>query len=197
MLAHRVLQSPLGTLRVTADEAGVCSIHWLVPADAALADAPELGERADLCADPQEADLAADPCEATAGGRAAAHWVNEAAAQLAAYFRGERATFTVPLSMRGGTAFQKAVWNALLQIPYGETRSYRDIAAAIGNPKAVRAVGQANRANPVPILVPCHRVIGQSGALVGYAGSQVHLKASLLALEQSRQALDLDQPAQH
>ncbi|QSO49674.1 methylated-DNA--[protein]-cysteine S-methyltransferase [Alicyclobacillus mengziensis] len=109
--------------------------------------------------------------------------VEDALEQLEQYFAGIRHTFTLPLVLRG-TEFQKAVWEYLLTIPYGETRSYGDVARAIGREKAVRAVGQANRANPVPIVVPCHRVIGQTGALTGYAGSQVHLKAALLNLEQ-------------
>jgi O-6-methylguanine DNA methyltransferase len=110
-------------------------------------------------------------------------YAHEAAKQLTEYFCGERQCFTVPLVYEG-TEFQKAVWQALLEIPYGETRTYKDIAMQIGRPKAVRAVGQANRANPIAIIVPCHRVIGAGGELVGYAGSQVGMKAILLELEQ-------------
>lgn len=116
--------------------------------------------------------------------------VEDALEQLAEYFSGTRQHFNLPLSPQTGTEFQRAVWNYLLEIPYGETRSYGDVARAIGRDKAVRAVGQANRANPIPIVVPCHRVIGSNGALTGYAGSQVHLKAALLDLEQSHDAHD-------
>ena len=101
--------------------------------------------------------------------------------QLDEYFAGQRQTFTVPLEFCG-TDFQRKVWNALLTIPFGETRSYRDIAIQIGHPAAVRAVGAANGRNPVSIMAPCHRVIGSSGALTGFAGG-LHVKAQLLALE--------------
>ncbi|MBX6353122.1 MAG: methylated-DNA--[protein]-cysteine S-methyltransferase [Thermoflavifilum sp.] len=99
------------------------------------------------------------------------------------YALGERTTFTVPLAPTAGTPFQQRVWAALREIPYGETRTYAEIAAAAGNPRAVRAVGQANRANPVAVIIPCHRVIGARGDLVGYDGKRVHIKARLLALE--------------
>jgi methylated-DNA-[protein]-cysteine S-methyltransferase len=92
-----------------------------------------------------------------------------AAAQLAEYFAGRRRTFDLPLAPRG-TGFQQRVWRALSAIPYGETRSYGAIAASIGRPAASRAVGAANGKNPIWIIVPCHRVIGASGHLTGYAG---------------------------
>ncbi|GMA50215.1 hypothetical protein GCM10025857_15720 [Alicyclobacillus contaminans] len=114
----------------------------------------------------------------------AAAWADAAVQQLCEYFTGLRRGFDVPLVPRG-TAFQQAVWAHLLSIPPGETRTYQQVAAAIGRPRAVRAVGQANRANPIPILIPCHRVVGSQGKLVGYAGSQVHLKQYLLTLEQA------------
>ena len=104
-------------------------------------------------------------------------------AQFEAYFAGRLQRFDLPLAARG-TAFQQAVWQALCDIPYGETVSYLDIANAIGNPKAVRAVGAANGQNPLSIIVPCHRVIGRSGKLVGYGGG-LPIKQWLLALEQS------------
>ncbi|MCI4135661.1 methylated-DNA--[protein]-cysteine S-methyltransferase [Bacillus vallismortis] len=107
----------------------------------------------------------------------------EAQAQLHDYFAGERKTFSLPLSQKG-TPFQQKVWKALTMIPYGESRSYADIAAAVGSPKAVRAVGQANKRNDLPIFVPCHRVIGKNSALTGYAGSKTDLKAFLLNIEQ-------------
>jgi methylated-DNA-[protein]-cysteine S-methyltransferase len=89
--------------------------------------------------------------------------------QLDEYFAGERDEFDLALEPEG-TEFQRAVWSALEQIPYGETRSYGEIAAAVGRPKAARAVGMANNRNPIAVVVPCHRVIGAGGALVGYAG---------------------------
>lgn len=101
--------------------------------------------------------------------------------QLAAYFRGERTTFDVELDLQG-TDFQRRVWRALTRVPYGRTASYAQIAAAVGRPAAVRAVGAANGANPVPIFVPCHRIIGSDGRLTGYRGG-VEIKARLLELE--------------
>lgn len=107
----------------------------------------------------------------------------EAFAQLSEYLKGKRKTFDLPFQMRG-TEFQKQVWQALLDIPYGETRSYKQIAEDIGNPKAVRAVGMANNRNPLLIVVPCHRVIGSNGKLVGY-GEGIEMKEFLLRLEGS------------
>lgn len=104
--------------------------------------------------------------------------------QLRAYFAGHLREFQVPLDMLG-TDFQKRVWRQLETIPYGETRSYTQIAKSIGAAQAVRAVGAANGANPVPIIVPCHRVIGASGKLVGYGGG-LPLKKRLLELEGTR-----------
>jgi len=103
------------------------------------------------------------------------------AAQLTAYFAGKRRHFDLPLAPRG-TPFQLSVWSALAKIPYGELRSYRDIARSIGNSAAVRAVGAANGRNPLPIVVPCHRVIGSNGALTGFAGG-LEVKRFLLDLE--------------
>ncbi len=110
----------------------------------------------------------------------------EACAQLAAYFAGELRTFDLPVRLVG-TPFQQAVWAALRTIPYGEVRSYGAIAAAVGNPRASRAVGLANGRNPVSIVVPCHRVVGASGSLVGYGGGLAR-KETLLGLE--RRVLD-------
>ncbi|MFC3883339.1 methylated-DNA--[protein]-cysteine S-methyltransferase [Bacillus songklensis] len=106
----------------------------------------------------------------------------QAERQLMEYFAKERTSFQVPLDVKG-TLFQRQVWNVLSTIPYGEVWSYADVAKAIDNPKAVRAVGQANRANPIPIIVPCHRVIGKSGQLTGYAGKKIGIKEELLQLE--------------
>lgn len=101
--------------------------------------------------------------------------------QLLEYLSGERQEFDLPLGLQG-TDFQKKVWTALQNIPWGEIRSYRDIAQTVGCPRGFRAVGMANHSNPIPILIPCHRVVGSRGALTGYAGG-VELKKALLALE--------------
>jgi len=108
--------------------------------------------------------------------------LKEAAKQLEEYFAGKRKTFDLPLSPKG-TDFQRKVWDVLTRIPYSETLSYGDVAKKIGNPKACRAVGMANNKNPIPIIIPCHRVIGSSGKLVGYGGG-LHIKEKLLELEQ-------------
>ena len=105
----------------------------------------------------------------------------EAARQLHEYFTGERKAFDLPLSIKG-TDFQQAVWNALMDVPYGETRTYGEIAKAIGKPKAARAVGMANNRNPVSIVIPCHRIIGADGSLTGYGGG-LNAKEFLLKLE--------------
>ena len=107
--------------------------------------------------------------------------LNEACRQLDEYFQGKRRQFDLPIGCEG-TQFQQRVWNELQKIPYGETRSYEDIAAAVGNPKAQRAVGQANNRNPVIIMVPCHRVIHKNGDISGYACG-IEAKRYLLELE--------------
>ena len=107
--------------------------------------------------------------------------LDQAEAELKEYFAGERKKFTVPVRLTG-TEFQKKVWAALAEIPYGETATYGEIAARVGKPKACRAVGTANHHNPVPIIVPCHRVIGAGGSLTGYGGG-LEVKAYLLTLE--------------
>lgn len=147
-------QSPIGTIRVIADESGIKRIEifddqW----EEYLTNNPEIVEDQDLC--------------------------GEALRQLDEYFNGKRKQFDLPLSIEG-TDFRKKVWQALLTIPYGEVRSYAEVAEMIGNPKAVRAVGQANKANQIPIIIPCHRVIGKSGDLVGYAGNRTSFKEKLL-----------------
>ncbi len=161
-LASGELSTPFGPFYVVASRDGVIHADW----NGFLAKgAGELSTRQ------------------TNGGQARA-MIEWAFAELEEYFVGKRVSFTVPVRV-SGTPFQEAVWAALMEIPYGETRSYRDIALAVGSPKAVRAVGQANRANRVAVIIPCHRVIGQSGKLVGYAGSAVHLKAGLLEIERT------------
>ena len=106
----------------------------------------------------------------------------QAVSELREYFAGRRKEFDIPLGLTG-TEFQKKVWYALGEIPYGETRSYGEIARAMGSPRAVRAVGLANHKNPIPILIPCHRVIGSDGTMVGYGGG-LDTKKFLLELEQ-------------
>ena len=134
-----------------------------------------------------------------AGGRGLAGWIarfapearreaafaphRDAIRQLLEYLEGKRTGFELPLDLRG-TPFQRAVWQALLEIPYGQTSSYGDVASALGRPGAMRAVGSANGANPVPLIVPCHRVIAAGGKLGGYGGG-LDLKRRLLAMEQS------------
>ena len=107
--------------------------------------------------------------------------IKETDKQLSEYFSGKRHEFSVPLDLIG-TEFQKKVWNALISIPYGEKRSYKDIAILVENPKGCRAVGMANNRNPVMIIVPCHRIVGANGDLVGYAGG-LSKKQYLLNLE--------------
>lgn len=107
--------------------------------------------------------------------------LHRAAAQLGEYFAGRRRTFDLPLAAEG-TPFQQAVWRALEKIPYGEIRTYGEIARAVGNPAACRAVGMANHRNPLPVVIPCHRVVGADGRLTGYGGG-LEIKRLLLELE--------------
>lgn len=155
-LARKTMSSPVGLLTLIASEAGLVAILW-------ENDDPERVPLADVTEDESHPLLV------------------EVAAQLDDYFAGRCRTFDVPLDFRG-TDFQKRVWAALLAIPFGETRSYGDIADAIGSPKASRAVGAANGRNPISIVAPCHRVIGSKGALTGFAGG-LEAKAYLLRLE--------------
>jgi methylated-DNA-[protein]-cysteine S-methyltransferase len=111
----------------------------------------------------------------------------ETVEQLMEYFEGKRTQFDLQLDVEG-TPFQKAVWSELLRIPYGETRTYGEIAKAIGRPGAARAVGMANHDNPIAVVIPCHRVVGRDGSLTGYAGG-VHLKAQLLSIERRHRTL--------
>ncbi len=107
----------------------------------------------------------------------------KAHSQLQEYFKGQRKEFKLDLNP-SGTEFMKKVWTSLLKIPYGETRSYKDIAISIGHDKAYRAVGLANNRNPIAIIIPCHRVIGANGSLIGYGGG-LHIKTFLLELERA------------
>ncbi|MDD2436386.1 MAG: methylated-DNA--[protein]-cysteine S-methyltransferase [Massilibacteroides sp.] len=108
--------------------------------------------------------------------------LRETARQIDEYLHGQRMSFNLPLNPQG-TPYQKTVWNALLRVYYGETRTYKQIAEDIGNPKSCRAVGLANNKNPIAIIIPCHRIVGSNGKLVGYAGG-LEIKEKLLAIEQ-------------
>lgn len=105
--------------------------------------------------------------------------------QVREYLKGHRRTFDFPYELHG-TEFQKKVWNALCQVPYGETRTYKEIASVVGNPKASRAVGMANNKNPLMVVVPCHRIVGTDGNLIGYAGG-LDMKKALLELERKEE----------
>jgi methylated-DNA-[protein]-cysteine S-methyltransferase len=108
----------------------------------------------------------------------------KAVKQLEEYFGGRRTDFDLPLDFKG-TDFQMKVWNALLAIPYGQTRTYGEIANRIGRPGAARAVGMANHDNPIAVIIPCHRVVGHNGSLTGYAGG-LHIKQHLLSIERGK-----------
>ncbi|WP_232277649.1 tRNA epoxyqueuosine(34) reductase QueG [Paenibacillus sp. 481] len=159
------MDSPLGVLTLVATPTGLCAIEFgtvLEQSQKILAWAHRaIGSKVAIQRHPER--------------------LKEAKQQLESYFAGERQTFDLAFDMYG-TEFQKSVWTALLDIPFGETCSYKDVAVAIENPKAVRAVGGANNRNPLPIVVPCHRVIGADGKLVGYGGG-LDIKEKLLDLE--------------
>lgn len=148
----RYHDSPIGRLLLAADAAGLRLLQM----------------------EPQQLPLGAQ-------WQPADRQLDEVCRQLDEYFAGQRRRFELSLAPEG-TAFQQSVWQALQQIPYGETRSYRDLAMHIGHVRAVRAVGAANGANPIAIIVPCHRVIGSNGTLTGFAGGLAR-KATLLRLE--------------
>lgn len=154
---HTSCQSPLGAITLAASPEGLCGL-WFD------------GQK-------HQPDGHAWPAAAPD------HPVlRQAKDQLRAYFAGDTAAWTVPLDLRGGTAFQQAVWRALLAIPRGQTTSYGALSQRIGHPAAVRALGAAVGRNPVSIVVPCHRVLGKDGSLTGYAGGLAR-KTALLQLE--------------
>jgi O-6-methylguanine DNA methyltransferase len=163
--AQRLLRTPVGVLRVSADDQGVTAVERVSRASVA--------SRAKVSPRTQVSRAQVSP-------RAARH-ADTAVRQLREYFAGTRRKFTVPLHLEG-TEFQQQAWAAMRNIHYGHTLSYAQQAKAIGKPKAVRAVGSANGANPVPIIVPCHRVIASDGSLGGYALG-LTMKRYLLALE--------------
>jgi len=153
-VTYYVLDSPVGSLTLVADEAGVRQINF-----------PQNGK----------------PSAPDSGWHEDASALRETIRQLRAYFAGEIESFDLPLAP-AGTTFQQKVWSDLRKIPYGETISYGELAKRIDNPKASRAVGLANGSNPIPIVIPCHRVIGSNGKLTGYGGG-LPIKEKLLALE--------------
>ena len=157
MKRYTIITTPLGAMTLQANDDGLLGA-WF---ETQTTKPEELGERDDACS-----------------------ILLAAQAQLAEYFAGVREQFDLPIAAQG-TPFQMAVWRALSTIPFGETWSYQQLANAIDNPKAVRAVGLANGKNPISIIVPCHRVIGKNGKLTGYAGG-VERKAALLKLESDK-----------
>jgi methylated-DNA-[protein]-cysteine S-methyltransferase len=172
------MPSPVGVLRLVATDDGLAGIYF---PDHRHAPVLPQGTSTPTASAPCPASLPTATPSTPARARPDHPVLVAAIAQLAAYFAGERDAFTVPLAPRG-TPFQHRVWAALARIPFGETRTYADIARAIGAPAAVRAVGAANGRNPLSIIVPCHRVIGTGGKLTGYAGG-VDAKRWLLAHE--------------
>jgi methylated-DNA-[protein]-cysteine S-methyltransferase len=155
-LAYKTIESPVGKLKLVASDKALVAILW-------EKDNPHRVRLTELVANDRHPVLV------------------ETERQLGEYFAGKRKMFSVDLDMRG-TSFQKDVWEALLAIPFGETRSYGQLAEQLGKPRATRAVGAANGRNPISIIVPCHRVIGSSGKLTGFAGG-LEVKAQLLGLE--------------
>lgn len=159
----RHLDTPIGVLTLVASHAGLTHVLFegQEPVDVGLpADLPEVDD---------------DPV------------LEAAAGQLSEYFDGDREIFDVPLAL-DGTEFQESAWRALATVPYGETRTYGEQAEAIGRPGAFRAVGAANGRNPIPVILPCHRIVGANGDLTGFAGG-IDTKRRLLDLEQRQQAL--------
>jgi methylated-DNA-[protein]-cysteine S-methyltransferase len=153
---HSTLETPVGTIGLAVDAEGTLVGIWL----------------------PNRKPVAPS---AEALSPAAAHGMHDACAQLREYFLGQRRAFDLPLAPRG-SAFEQQVWSKLLAVPYGTTTSYGAIAAGLGLVNGARAVGRANGANPIPIVIPCHRVIGSDGELTGYGGG-LPLKRALLELE--------------
>jgi methylated-DNA-[protein]-cysteine S-methyltransferase len=160
--AYKIISSPVGELKLVASDKGLVAILWenVNPKSVKLGVLVENHDHPVLL---------------------------ETERQLKEYFQGNRKSFSLKLHLTG-TKFQNDVWQALLAIPFGETRSYGQLARQLGNPRATRAVGAANGRNPIPIVVPCHRVIGASGELTGFGGG-LKTKAHLLELESNQQIL--------
>ncbi|MDE7404467.1 MAG: methylated-DNA--[protein]-cysteine S-methyltransferase [Lachnospiraceae bacterium] len=156
------LQTPIGIICIQEEEETITALY----------DDRQYEERYHLCRSDGELSFLEEP---------ETELLKTAGTQLIEYFQGKRKEFSLPLSPQG-TEFQKKVWEALCTIPYGQTRSYGEIATQIGNPKACRAVGGANNKNPIMIFIPCHRVIGADGSLVGFGGG-LRAKRYMLDLE--------------
>jgi methylated-DNA-[protein]-cysteine S-methyltransferase len=154
-----VLDTPIGELGVGGDDVGICGVRFGPVENAAVA----TGSGA-----PPDVEFGAG--------------LVAAVAELRAYFAGELTAFTVPLHVRRGSEFERAVWAEMSKIPYGETRTYGEVAAVVGDPGAARAVGVACNRNPIPVIVPCHRIVGAGGKLVGFGGG-LPRKRHLLELE--------------
>lgn len=167
-LRRQTLQTTIGRLILVADDEGLVRILF----------ANQELEDINLGPDVEAGDIAVDPTDQT---------LSTAAAQLEEYFAGDRTEFDLPLHLIG-TDFQRAAWLALADIPYGRTTTYARQAEAIGKPGAFRAVGSANGSNPIPIVLPCHRVVGSDGSLTGFGGG-VEIKQQLLDLELGAQQL--------
>jgi len=155
-LAYKIMNSPVGKLKLVASDKGLVAVLWENDEPTRV----RLGEQAERERHPI---------------------LVQAERQLGEYFAGKRRSFSVPIDLRG-TPFQRNVWDALLAIPFGETRTYGDLARQLGNAQASRAVGAATGKNPISIIVPCHRVIGSTGNLTGFAGG-LETKERLLTLE--------------
>lgn len=158
-LVYKMIDSPVGQLKLVASDEGLVAVLW-------ENDNPQrvpLGELVQRNSHPI---------------------LIKAERQLSQYFARQRKGFSIPLDIRG-TSFQREVWEALLAIPFGETRGYGELARQLGNPRASRAVGAANGRNPLSIIVPCHRVVGSTGKLTGFAGG-LEAKSYLIALEQKK-----------
>lgn len=153
-MLKQTMASPVGTLYINIQSEGIKSISYDEPSN----------------------------WEIVAGGQTEQAIYTNLVMQLEAYFDGALKQFDLPLILVG-TPFQKRVWQSLSEVPYGEVVSYKDIAISAGSPKAVQAVGQANRANPIPIIIPCHRCVKSNGELGGYNGTDIDKKQYLLALE--------------
>ena len=164
MLFYKEIESPVGKLKLVASADALVAVLW-------EREPPNRVKLAMLKSDPQQPILI------------------ETERQLKEYFAGTRKEFDLPTEP-AGSEFQKKVWLALREIPFGETRSYLDLAKSIGSAKAVRAVGAANGKNPLSIVVPCHRIVGANGALTGFAGG-LEAKAKLLALEARKVAFSV------
>lgn len=164
VLGYSVLQTPIGELVLASTAKGLCAIEF-GPVETALDRLQRWCDKHQLCFMRTEDDTLHQ----------------QVRTQLNEYFQGKRKEFTVPLDLYG-TPFQLAVWRELVKVPYGQVRSYKEMAVATGRPQAVRAVGGANNRNPIPVIIPCHRVIGSDGSLVGYGGG-LSIKEKLLRLE--------------